>query len=176
MSVRPELIVDLREEFELLEKKLVPTTNKYEVVNIPSRHIFANVDWITKQSHLRPLWLLCASGRRSQAIKDQYFPKNDGIKSSWGGLKFDNGDEHPRVDPNELKIEYGAGGFGLQQYMQIAFAGMLSLVVIMLYLNLDRIIVLSVVSGMIIMVLGQTFTKSCLLGKIIPKSQFIPVS
>ena len=80
MSVKPELIIDIREEFELLEKKIVPTTTKYEVVNIPSRHIFANIEWIRKQSELRPVWIICASEGEA-AIKDQYFPRNDGIKS-----------------------------------------------------------------------------------------------
>jgi hypothetical protein len=184
MSVKPELIIDIREEFELLEKKIVPTTAKYEVVNIPSRHIFANTEWIRKQSELRPVWIICASGRRSQAIKDQYFPRNDGIKSSQSGIKiiydseqFDkliqNHDSTKSVDNKYLRIEYGEGGLGMQQYMQLAFSAMLIVCGGLVYMNVNKNFILVAIVAMIVFVLGQTYTKSCLLGKMIPKSIFV---
>jgi len=184
MSVKPELIIDIREEFELLEKKIVPTTAKYEVVNIPSRNIFANTEWIRKQSELRPVWIICASGRRSKEIKDKYFPRNDGIKSSEDGIKiiYDseqhdkpmlNIDTTKSVDNKYLRIEYGEGGLGMQQYMQVAFSAMLIVCGGLVYMNVNKNFILIAIAAMIIFVLGQTYTKSCLLGKMIPKSIFI---
>lgn len=188
MNVKPELIIDIREEHELLEKKIVPVNQKYEVINIPSRHIFSNTEWIRKQSEMRPVWIICASGRRSKAIKDQYFPRNDGIKSSENGIKniYDyedtdkpnnNLDMTTSVDANanNLRIEYGKGGLGMQQYMQLAFSAMLVLCGVLVYMNVSKNIVLVCISVMVVFVVGQTYTQSCLLGKIIPKSTFIPI-
>jgi hypothetical protein len=182
MTVPSELIIDIREEFELLEMRIIPTTNQYEIVNIPSRHIFANIDWINRETEKRPVWIICASGRRSQAIKDQYFPKNDGIKSSVYGIKLltneikedqtENKETH--INASAVRIEKGQGGYGIQQYMQFAFAGMLSIILALIYFKVDKLIVIFVITGFIIMVLGQVFTKSCLLGKIVPKSVFVP--
>lgn len=174
--VTPELVIDLREEHELLEKILISPHGKYEIINIPSRHIFANVSWINRQTEKRPVWLICASGRRSQEIKDKYFPKNDGIKSSIGGLTFSNGDGNKNsesVDGDHITIKYGQGGFGIQQYMQIAFAGMLVVALSLVYFNVKRNISLFIILAMIVAVLGQTFTKNCMLSKILPKSVFV---
>ena len=186
MNVKPELIIDIREEHELLEKKLVPVNQKYEVVNIPSRHIFSNTEWIRKQSEMRPIWIICASGRRSKAIKEQYFPRNDGIKSSENGIKsiydyeqpnkpISNLDSTKSVDNKYLRIKYGKGGLGMQQYMQLAFSAMLVLCGVLVYMNVSKNIVLVCISFMVAFVVGQTYTQSCLLGKIIPKSTFIPI-
>lgn len=178
----PELVIDLREEHELLEKKLVGNGNgnsnnsKYEIVNIPSRHIFANVDWIKKQTEKRPVWLICASGRRSQAIKDQYFATNDGIKSSAGGLSFGFDTQQSAgesVDADHISIQQGEGGLGMQQYMQVAFAAMLLVPALLMYFKASRLTILAVLGALIFAVLSQTFTKSCLLGKIVPKSVFV---
>ena len=175
----PELVIDLREEHELLEKRLVPTANgsdaAYEIVNIPSRHIFANVDWITQQTSKRPVWLICASGRRSQSIKDKYFASNDGIKSSNGGLTFGDGKQHsPSIDASRVTVVEGSGGFGIQQLMQLAFACMLSVLVVCVFFGVRRDVIIGLGGVMIATVLGQAFTKSCLLGKIVPKSVFVP--
>lgn len=174
----PELVIDLREEHELLSEIVVPVSgdDTYEVVNIPSRHIFANVDWVKKQTEKRPVWLLCASGRRSQAIKEQYFASNDGIKSSHGGLSFGFGDKPlgSSVDAAHITVVKGKGGFGIQQIMQLAFACMLSVIVILAFFNVRRDVMLAVGGLMIAAVLGQVFTRSCLLGKVVPKSVFVP--
>ena len=104
----PELIIDLREEHELLESRLISPDGTYEIINIPSRHIFANIGWISKQTEKRPVWFICASGRRSQAIKEHYFGRNDGIKSSEGGLKLlggnGNGSGTVSVDPSRIEV------------------------------------------------------------------------
>lgn len=174
----PELVIDLREEHELLDKLVVPMPNTeimYEIVNIPSRHIFANVEWIAKQTEKRPVWLLCASGRRSQEIKDKYFATNDGIKSSNGGLSFGFGKSvGDSVNGDYITTVKGRGGFGIQQIMQLAFACMLSVIVILVFFNVRRDVVLAVGGLMIAAVLGQVFTRSCLLGKVVPKSVFVP--
>ena len=69
----------------------------------------------------------------------------------------------------------GKGGLGMQQYMQLAFSAMLVLCGVLVYMNVSKNIVLVCISVMIIFVVGQTYTQSCLLGKIIPKSTFIPI-
>lgn len=171
----PELVIDLREEHEQLSEKIVSPDGTYEIINIPSRHIFSNIEWINKQSEKRPVWLICATGRRSQAIKDKYFASNDGIKSSHAGLSFGfDKIKAPSVDMGHIFTKKGKGGFGIQQLMQLAFAFMLSVIILMIYFNIKKEIILIVVGAMIVMVLGQVFTKSCLLGKVVPKSIFVP--
>lgn len=177
-----ELIIDLREEHELLQSLLVSKNinSEYEIINIPSRHIFANIDWINHQTELRPVWLICASGRRSLSIKKKYFAKNDGIKSSEGGVKLvqmggcEQGNNGESVKGCELKLNYGAGGFGMQQYMQLVFAAMLAIVAVLLHFNVKKHVLMMVVGAMIVMVLAQALTKSCLLGNMVEKSVFVP--
>jgi rhodanese-related sulfurtransferase len=182
----PELVVDLREEHELLENRLVSPGNRlvspsetYEIINIPSRHIFANVDWISKQTEKRPVWLICASGRRSQAIKEQYFGRNDGIKSSEGGMKLLGGNkdgkgrENVSVDPSRIEVQSGTGGYGIQQIMQMMFALMISVITISIFFGLKREYLLLMCGAMLAGVVGQLVTKSCLLGKLVPKHEFI---
>lgn len=172
----PELVIDLREEHELLEKMIVSSDKTYEIINIPSRHIFSNITWINRETEKRPVWLICASGRRSQEIKNKYFPKNDGIKSSNNGLNFDINNKivDKSINSNHITIKYGEGGFGIQQYMQLAFTFMLIIVLSFFYFNVKRNISIVIILSMIIFILGQSFTKSCMLSKIIPKSVFVP--
>ena len=173
----PELVIDLREEHELLESRLISPYRTYEIINIPSRHIFANVGWISKQTEKRPVWLICASGRRSQAIKEQYFGRNDGIKSSEGGLKLLGGNRGGSgtvsVDQSRIEVQYGTGGYGIQQIMQMMFALMLSVITIAIFFGLKREYLLVICGVMLAGVIGQLVTKSCLLGKLVPKSEFV---
>ena len=171
----PELVIDLREEHELLENRLVSPDGTYEIINIPSRHIFANVEWITKQTEKRPVWLICASGRRSQAIEEQYFGHNDGIKSSEGGLKFGSGSGKVSVDPSRIEVQPGTGGFGIQQIMQMMFAFTIFVITIAIFFGLKREYLLLLCGAILTMVVGQIFTKSCVLGRLLPKSVFTPV-
>jgi hypothetical protein len=169
----PELVIDLREEHELLESRLVSQGGTYEIINIPSRHIFANVDWINKQTEKQPVWLICASGRRSQAIKEQYFGRNDGIRSSEGGLKFGSGSENMSVDSSRIEVLSGRGGYGIQQIMQMLFALMLSVITTAIFFCLKREYLLVLCGVMLFSVIGQLVTKSCVLGKLVPKSEFV---
>jgi rhodanese-related sulfurtransferase len=177
----PELVIDLREEHELLESRLVSPDGTYEIINIPSRHIFANVKWITKQTEKRPVWLICASGRRSQAIKDQYFGRNNGIKSSEGGLTLwgrdgsgdRSGTGNTSVDPSRIEVQPGTGGYGIQQIMQMMFALMLSVITIAIFFGLKREYLLLMCGAMLAAVVGQLVTKSCLMGRLVPKSEFV---
>jgi len=172
----PELVIDLREEHELLEKRLVSPDGAYGIINIPSRHIFANVEWISKQTGKRPVWLICASGRRSQAIKDQYFKHNNGIKSSEGGLKLLSGNkdgkgrENMSVDPSRIEVQSGTGGYGIQQIMQMMFTLMLFVITIAIFFGLKREYLLLMCGTMLAAVVGQLVTKSCILGKLVPKA------
>lgn len=168
----PELVIDIREEHELLGSRLVSHDGAYEIINIPSRHIFANVDWITKQTEKRPVWLICASGRRSTAVKEQYFGRNDGIKSSDNGLKIGSGGVS--LDPSHITVQKGKGGFGIQQIMQMAFAFMLAVIMTAIFVGLRREYLMLLCGVMLAAVVGQLATKSCVLGKVIPKFTFTP--
>jgi len=174
----PVLIVDVREENELLESKIVPVAENVQVVNIPARHIFANLDWLRSQPGT--VWLICRSGARSGALKTKYFPEDVNIKSSAGGVgefmleNKTNDGENEHINPQTVEIIQGKGGFGIQQYLQLAFATML-LVVALLNTILPKVQLNYVIYAMICVILYQIYTKSCWLGKMVPKATFEPI-
>jgi rhodanese-related sulfurtransferase len=172
------LIVDLREEHEILTVRLTPATadTQVNIVNIPSRSIFANVDWLLRQSAKMPVWLICATGRRSNSIKEQYFPKNDGIKSVTAGF------QDIRVKENacfgEFPVErvvkqQGQGGLGIQQYMQYAFVAMLTLVGCVIWFAPKKYYALAVIVALGVGIMSQAVTRSCLMSKMLPKNNFV---
>lgn len=170
------LIVDLREEHELLSARLTPADNRVNIVNIPSRSIFSNVDWLISQSARMPVWLICASGRRSRAIKERYFPQNDGIRSVSLGIQDIGVKENASFGefPVERVVkQQGQGGLGIQQFMQYAFVGMLLLVVCVVWFVPNKFYVLAVIATIIVGILSQAVTKSCLMSKMLPKNDFV---
>jgi rhodanese-related sulfurtransferase len=95
-----EIWIDIRDEHEVAENQIVaPTTtgnNDILVMNIPSRNIFANVEWmerITKKGV--KITLICRSASRSKKVKDLYFADNEKITS------LDKGIANPNI---KLKI------------------------------------------------------------------------
>lgn len=173
------LIVDIREEHELLSSRLIPLDSNVNIINIPSRNLFSNVEWINSQSAKMPVWLICASGNRSKSMKELYFSNNDGIKSVDEGINYlQNG---KASSPNDFPVERvvkqnGTGGFGLQQYIQLAFSIMLLLALVIVYLTPNRVYALVFIGTLFIIVLGQALSKSCMMSKFIPKSRFIPIN
>lgn len=171
------LIVDLREEHELLSVRLTPASadTHVNIVNIPSRSIFANVDWLLRQSAKMPVWLICASGRRSNSIKERYFPQNDGIKSVQAGVQDIGVKENASFGefPVERVVkQQGQGGLGIQQYMQFAFVAMLTIVGCVIWFAPKKNYALAIIAAFGIGVLSQAVTKSCLMSKMLPKSDF----
>jgi len=173
------LIVDLREEHEILSARLTPAIddNRVNIVNIPSRSIFANVNWLIQQSAKMPVWLICASGRRSKAIKERYFPQNDGIRSVPIGVQDMGVKDNASFGefPVERVVKQnGQSGLGIQQFMQYAFATMLMLVACVVWFVPNKIYVLAVIGIFIVGILSQAVTKSCLMSRLLPKSKFVP--
>jgi hypothetical protein len=88
------------------------------------RVIFANVEWIQRQKC--DVVILCRSGNRAQNVKNEYFLNNTNIIVLDGGI---NGMDQKM--PDNLKIVRGLGGFGQQQYLQLMFAVILTLVLLL---------------------------------------------
>lgn len=81
------IIIDVREEFELLELQLISINPSLFIINIPMRAIFANQSWISDMSTEHTIYIMCKSGNRSGKIKTKYFINNENIKSLSGGIK-----------------------------------------------------------------------------------------
>ena len=163
------IIIDIREEFELLESYIKSIDNSLLIINIPSRVIFANKDWIKRASSNNLIYLICRSGNRTKNIKNKYFKNNKGIIPLDGGIKkiiLNN------LFKNKIKVIYGKGGFGLQQYIQFAFLIILTIILLLTYLNINKQYTLGLGFGFISFILYQIYNKGCLILSIIPLSEF----
>lgn len=164
------ILIDIREEFELLEKSILSLDQSLLVMNIPSRAIFANLEWINNISNLNKIYLVCRSGNRTQNIKDKYFANNKNVKSITGGIQKIGGNP---LFKNKIKIMKGKGGLGIQQYIQLAFVCMLSIVLILLYFGIDKKYVMIMIMGFILFILYQIYSKGCLISSLVPLSEFV---
>lgn len=155
-------IIDLREENELGKSRIISRNNNVTVISIPSRHIFANKEFITNLSNQGKVYLLCRSGNRSLQIKNKYFKNNENITSIDNGLKA--------LDQfgDNIEIIKGSSGLGMQQYMQIVFAFIIIGTIIAIFMNVKKIYVLIALTLVLLFILYQIFSSSCILSKIIP--------
>lgn len=161
------IIIDIREEFELLESHIEPITNSILVINIPTRAIFANKKWI-KDSNV-PIHIICKSGNRSNNVKNTYFKDNKNVKSVNGGIK--KLEENPFFK-NKVKIVKGKAGLGLQQYLQLVFICLLSIILLLLYLGVDKKNIMIFISMCILFIGYQVYTQGCWLSSFLPLSDF----
>nr|QKF94903.1 rhodanese-related sulfurtransferase [Fadolivirus 2] len=163
------ILIDIREEFELLEKQIMATTSTVLVLNIPMRAIFANKTWIDQISKSTPVYIICRSGNRSKKVKDKYFKKNDNVISVDGGVK----EIHKNKQFKDMvKIVNGQGGFGLQQFMQLVFICMLLIIMTLMYFNVDKMYTMTLVLSFILFIIYQLYMQSCLISSILPLSDF----
>ena len=82
-----EIWIDIRDEHELAESQIIAPNDATLVINIPSRNIFANADWIkSMQERGIKITLVCRSASRSQNVKQLYFASDENIVSLEGGL------------------------------------------------------------------------------------------
>jgi rhodanese-related sulfurtransferase len=157
-----EVWIDIRDEHEVAENQIIsPNNSDVLVTNIPSRNIFANVEWMTQKGV--KITLICRSGSRSKKVKDLYFLNNNNITS------LDNGIANPKIKlkPNNTKSNLG---LGLQQILQLVFTTILLFILIISFYT--TIEVLRYVLTVIIMfILYQVISKSCLIGKYVPLIQ-----
>jgi rhodanese-related sulfurtransferase len=64
-----EIWIDIRDEHELAESQIVPPNDETLVLNIPSRNMFANVEWIkSMEASGVKVILICRSANRSQNV------------------------------------------------------------------------------------------------------------
>ena len=150
------IIIDIREEFELLESYIKSINPSLLIINIPNRVIFANKNWIKKISDNNLIYLICRSGNRSRNIKNKYFKNNKRIISLDGGIKKINLNDSFK---NKIKIIYGKGGFGLQQYIQFAFLIILTIILFLIYLNINKKYTLGLGFSFVSLILYQIYTK-----------------
>ena len=172
------LVVDLREEHELLSSRLLGNDSKIEILNIPSRSIFANIDYLVAQSAKMPVWLICASGRRSKAVKERYFSNNNEIKSVPVGVQDIEVKENASFGefPVERVVKQkGSGGLGIQQMIQYAFVAMLLLVGLAVWFVPKKQYAVAIIFLLAIGVGSQAVTKSCLMNRLLPTNDFTPV-
>jgi len=155
-------IIDLREENELGKSRIKSRNNNVTVISIPSRHIFANKEFITNLSNQGKVYLLCRSGNRSLQIKNKYFKNNENITS------IDNGLKALEQFGDNIEIIKGSSGLGMQQYMQIVFAFIIIGTIIAIFMNVKKIYVLIALTLFLLFILYQIFSSSCILSKIIP--------
>jgi len=155
----PRLYIDLREEAEIQTMRVVSNRPDVEVLCIPSRHIFANVGWIRARAKAFDICLLCRSGSRSSAVKAFYFADDDTIQSIEGGI-------YREVD--DFKLVIGDGSYGMAQYMQLMFAGILGVIFFLMYAKFNATDISVVVLLFISLILYQVFSRTCLLSRFIP--------
>jgi rhodanese-related sulfurtransferase len=159
-----KIYIDIRDEHELLENYLVSTNEKVFIASIPMRVIFANTEWIQRQKC--DVVIVCRSGHRALKIKNEYFSNNTNVTVLDGGI---NGIDTKTHD--NLKIVHGLGGFGQQQYLQLMFAVILTLVLLLTIF--PGMYTKYIIIGFIAMILYQVFGKKCYLASIIPLPRFI---
>ena len=157
-----EIWIDIRDEHEVAENQIIsPNNSDVLVMNIPSRNIFANVEWIDRitQKGVK-ITLICRSGSRSKKVKDLYFSNNDNITS------LDNGIANPNIKLKPINTKSNLG-LGLQQILQIMFTTiLLFILIISFYTQID--IVRYTLAVIIMLILYQVISKSCLIGKYVP--------
>jgi rhodanese-related sulfurtransferase len=154
------IVIDIREEHEILENKLEPNDSTTIIFNIPMRHIGFNKDLIKQFSKTNKIFITCKSGNRSKRVKDLYFSKSKNIYSVDGGYK----------NVENTRVIKKSGGFGLMQYMQTVFVLILISLLCMHYYNFNNKIIIRFIVFVLIFILYQLLTKSCIMSKYLPLS------
>lgn len=164
------IIIDLREEFELLESRMESSDPSVLIVNIPMRSIFANTSWISRISQTNTVYLVCRSGVRSNKIKEKYFLNDSNVLSVDGGIKQLSVNPEHVLNKYKINVAKFNGGMGLQQYMQMAFVLMLFVILVLMYMDIDRMYMMITVGSFMIFIMYQLYSQSCLISGMIPLS------
>lgn len=163
----PILIVDIREESEILDVQIKPNTPEVHIVNIPSRSIFANVEYLNRISeNYDQIYLLCRTSRRTSAVKEKYFHDNPKIHSYPGGWKaLEDDDDLPKL----ISIVDSSSLFNLapQQYMQIVIVCFLLSIIAANYMEVPRKYVNIAIGGFAAFICYQVLTKDCTMANLI---------
>jgi len=155
-------IIDLREEQELAQLRIISKDENVNVITIPARYIFANVEFINKISKKNKVYLLCKRGIRSCKIKSQYFPNNPNVQSISEGLGS--------LDKlkNQVEIIRGDGGYGMEQHLLLIFAIVLVSLMLAIYMDINKLYILAMIGLIFGVTIYLTFYNSIILSKKIP--------
>ena len=124
------IILDIREDFEVLENNLISNSPNVFIVNIPSSLLFSNISWIEKMTQKNTkILIICTSSKRSKVIKQKYFLNNNNVIVLDDGVKGN-------LSKYNIKLVKGSGGFGLTHYYIISF---LLILFTILLLHLSRL-------------------------------------
>lgn len=156
------IILDVREESELKEKHLETDSVELEIINIPMRHIQFNIPYIKRLADNGKVYLMCKSGTRANKVKNKYFSNNDNVVTLDGGITKIKNSEF-KDDVKEISSGKKSN-LGMQQYMQIMF--MFIMLISFVLIIYDQRYAMLYVMIVIVMILYQLFTKSCVLGKV----------
>jgi rhodanese-related sulfurtransferase len=162
-----EIWIDIRDEHEVAENQIIAPTNGENdiiVINIPSRNIFANVEWMERitQKGVK-ITLICRSASRSKKVKELYFADNENITS------LDKGIANPNIKLKTINTKTNLG-LGLQQILQLVFTTILLFILISSFYTKIEFIRYTI-AVIIIFILYQVISKSCLIGKYVPLTQ-----
>jgi rhodanese-related sulfurtransferase len=160
-----EIWIDIRDEHEVAENQIVsPNENNVLVMNIPSRNIFANVEWMERISKKGvKITLICKSANRSKKVKDLYFADNENITS------LDKGISNPHIKVKQIDAKTNLG-LGLQQILQLVFTTILLFIFIISFYTKIEVLRYTIIV-IIAFILYQVISKSCLIGKYVPLTQ-----
>lgn len=158
--------IDLREEFELADVKIIPKSSDIIVINIPMRNIFANKYYIERLvDQCDRLYLICRSGVRSEKVRKLYFDDNPKVLSYDGGVRALESDNDMNVDIDHTESMFN---FGLQQFIQMVFVFILLTILGLNYFRVDRYFMNIYIVFIIVFILYQLLTKGCLISSILP--------
>ena len=160
-------IIDIREEFELKKLQIIPNQKDIIIINIPSRHIQFNTEFINYLSKQNQIFIICRSGSRSNKAKKDFFNNNNNIIALDFGVK----DEQKINNFGKIKLLHKSNSFiksqGITQYMQLMFLSIITihLVALLAKININYIMIFDMF--LILFILSQVLTQSCVLTKIL---------
>lgn len=167
-------IIDIREEHEILEERIITTEKSSTVICcIPMKFIRWNISFINHLTNNGIVYIICRSSNRSNTIKNKYFKDNQKVISIQGGLEeLKQNDKLQKT--LEIKVQTNIDlnifqKFGIQQYMQILFSILLSITLLLLILRVKPIYIICWLVFIILFIIYQLVTKSCILSQIINK-------
>jgi rhodanese-related sulfurtransferase len=163
-----QILIDIREEFELLEKHLKSNNENLLIFNIPMRSIFANKDVINELSQTNEIYIMCRTGCRSNKVKKLYFEENNNVISLDGGI---NGITENPEWKDKVQLVLGKGGFGVQQYIQITFVLILFVLLILIHMDVKKLHMEIIIASIILFLTYQILSKGCLISSMIPLSR-----
>ena len=86
MSLKKKIIIDIRSEEEILEKRLISYSDDTILMFIPVSHIKFNKEMIRVLSKTNTIYIICKKAKRSTYIKKTFFLNDHNIISINGGI------------------------------------------------------------------------------------------